>query len=171
MPHARSAFCLLLGLAALSGAASASADPPAAQAPAASASAAPQLQVAAPEADKDRTKRAMALHDEAWVLYEHGRYRAAIERLEAALRLDPEGREINYNLALIHEKLGDLDEAAAYYRIYVEKEPDPRIRARIHATLRRIEGAAKEAAAQPLAPLPTPPPPAPPPPPLRPPRD
>ena len=108
----------------------------------------------------------MALHDEAWVLYEQGRYRAAIDRLEAALLLDPEGRELVYNLALIHEKLADLGDAARYYRRYLEMEPDPRTRARIQLVLRRLEGAEREAATQPRdaappipAALPAPPPP------------
>ncbi len=168
MSHARLAVCLLLGVAALSGAPSALAEPPlkpgAAADPSAASSAAPPLQTAAPESDRERTKHAMALHDEAWKLYEQGHYRAAIQRLEAAVRLDPSGHEIYYNLALIHEKLGDLDEAAAYYRSYLENEPEPKVRARIQATLRRIEGAAKEAAAQPLAPRRSAAPPPPPPP-------
>jgi tetratricopeptide (TPR) repeat protein len=99
-----------------------------------------------------RTRQAKALHDEAWTLYAEGRYRAAIERLEAALRIDPEGRELVYNLALIHEKLGDLKEAIAYYGRYLQMEPDPRTRARIGGVLRRLEGAEREVVAAPYAP-------------------
>jgi tetratricopeptide (TPR) repeat protein len=97
-------------------------------------------------ADKDDgPKEALSLHDEAWALYEQGRYRAAIERLEGALRLDPEGRELVYNLGVIHEKLADFHTAAAYYRRYVEMETDPKARTRALATLKRVEGAEKEA--------------------------
>jgi tetratricopeptide (TPR) repeat protein len=103
-------------------------------------------------------KQALALHDEAWVLYEQGRYRAAIDRLEAALRIDPEGRELVYNLALLHEKLADLAPAITYYRRYLEMESDPKTKARIQATLRRLEGAEREAARVTLAPRPAPPP-------------
>jgi tetratricopeptide (TPR) repeat protein len=150
MSLARSGLSLLLGLAALAAAAVASADPP----------------VAAPR--EERARQAMALHDEAWVLYEQGRYRAAIGRLEAALLLDPDGRELVYNLALIHEKLADLREAAGYYRRYLEMEPDPKVRGRIQIVLRRLEGAEKEADAQLRDADARVPPPAPAPPPLRP---
>src|SRR5262245_44072169 len=43
-------------------------------------------------------------------LYQLGRYREAIAQLEAALKLDPQGAELLYNLGLVHEKLGDADE-------------------------------------------------------------
>ncbi len=139
MSLARSGISLLLGLAALAAAAAASADPPVK-------SAAPSPAIASHE---ERAKQAMALHDEALVLYEQGRYRAAIDRLEAALVLDPEGRELVYNLALIHEKLADLDDAARYYRRYLAMEPDLKTRARVQVVLRRLEGAEKEAATRP----------------------
>jgi tetratricopeptide (TPR) repeat protein len=106
---------------------------------------------------EERATQAMALHDEAWALYEDGHYRAAIERLEAALHIDPEGRELVYNLALLHEKLGDLHTAAEYYRRYLDMEPDPKARERVLATLRRIEGAEREGVGRPLAPLAPPP--------------
>jgi tetratricopeptide (TPR) repeat protein len=86
----------------------------------------------------------MALHDEAWALYEEGHYRAALERLEAALRVDPEGRELVYNLALLHEKLGHLREAIVTYQRYAEMEPDPKAKARTLATIHRLEGAERE---------------------------
>ena len=154
MPSFRSA-ATILGLAALLGVAGgvARADPPAPRA------APPQ----AAAADREQQqKQAMALHDEAWALYEDGHYRAAIEKLEAALRIDPEGKELVYNLALLHEKLADVKQAEAYYRRYLEMETDPRTRTRTQATLRRLEGVEKETAA---APVPPAPPPAPPPPP------
>ena len=105
-------------------------------------------------------KQAMALHDEAWVLYEQGRYRAAVDRLEAALLLDPEGRELVYNLALIHEKLADLGDAVGYYRRYLEMEPDARTRARIQLVLRpppQGRGRARGGDAAPRRPSPKPP--------------
>jgi tetratricopeptide (TPR) repeat protein len=110
----------------------------------------------------ERVKQAMALHDEAWALYEDGRYQAAIERLEAALRIDPDGRELVYNLGLLHEKLGDLHDALAYYRRYADMEPDPKAKLRAEAMVRRIAGAEREAAARAaaaslLAPPPPPP--------------
>jgi tetratricopeptide (TPR) repeat protein len=143
--------------------------PPPAPSPSAAPSSAPRpAPRAAPPAsaaDKELAqKQAMALHDEAWALYEEGRYRAAIEKLEAALRIDPEGKELVYNLGLLHEKLADVKEAEAYYRRYLDMDTDPRSRSRTQATLRRLEGTEKEIA--PASPPPPAPAPAPPPPPL-----
>jgi tetratricopeptide (TPR) repeat protein len=100
----------------------------------------------AASAEITRADRAQALHDEAAALYERGEYRIAIDKLEEALKLDPGGRELVYNLALIHERLGDIDEAQSYYRRYLEMEKDARVRDKVHATLKRLEGAKKEIA-------------------------
>jgi tetratricopeptide (TPR) repeat protein len=97
-------------------------------------------------AEITRADRAQALHDEAAALYERGEYRVAIDKLEEALKLDPSGRELVYNLALIHERLGDIDAAEGYYRRYLEMEKDARVRDKVHATLKRLEGARKELA-------------------------
>jgi len=97
-------------------------------------------------AEITRAERAQALHDEAAALYERGEYRVAIDKLEEALKLDPSGRELVYNLALIHERLGDIDAAEGYYRRYLEMEKDARVRDKVHATLKRLEGARKELA-------------------------
>jgi len=108
-------------------------------------------------------EQALALHDEALELYDRGEYRAAIQRLQDALELDPKGKELVYNLALIHERLAEVDTAERYYRRYLEMERDPKLRARVEATLRRIEGARKDFAPPPppkkqKAPPPQPPP-------------
>ncbi len=73
-----------------------------------------------------RKKQAMTLHDEARELHAQGRYRAAVARLEAALALDPEGKELVYNLALIHERLGEVEPALRYYQRYLAMETAPR---------------------------------------------
>lgn len=97
-------------------------------------------------ADKATVAReAMVLHDEAWALYEQGHYRAAIDKLEGALRMDPNGKELVYNLALLHEKLANLRAAEGYYRRYLDMETDPKARARIQGVLRRLEGAQHDA--------------------------
>ncbi len=104
-----------------------------------------------------REKQAMALHDEARELHAHGRYRAAIAKLEAALALDPDGKELVYNLALIHERLGEVDAAERYYRRYLAMTTEPREHEKIEGVLRRLEGAkqdlvvAREGAAPPIA--------------------
>ncbi|WP_437747688.1 bacterial transcriptional activator domain-containing protein [Sorangium sp. So ce1504] len=93
-----------------------------------------------------RIERATALHDEAQRRYQHGEYRAAIAKLEAAVALDPEGKELIYNLAMIHERLGEIDEAERYYRRYLDMEALPKAREEVHAVLKRLKGAKRELA-------------------------
>ncbi len=99
--------------------------------------------------------------------YTAGRYRAAITELELAHSLDPQAAELVYNLALIHEKLGDIDDAIRYYRRYVEMTDDKAEKARIQGVIHRLEGArdeveVAEASSSATAPAPAPPPPEPP---------
>lgn len=130
---------MLLGLAVALGPGVARADPP-------------QAKVAS-SAEHDRAvKQAAALNDEAWSLYEQGRYRAAVEKLDEAVRIDPGGKDLVYNLALIHEKLADFDDATAYYKRYLEMETEPKAKARVQASLRRVEGAKRERAERGLTP-------------------
>lgn len=77
-------------------------------------------------------------------LYAAGSYRAAIEQLEQALALDPQGAELVYNLGLVHEKLGDLDPAIAHYERYVAMIDDPQEAERVRAIIKRLEGARQE---------------------------
>lgn len=106
--------------------------------------------------------------DVALECYSRGRYRDAIAELEQARRLDPAGKDLVYNLALVHEKLGELAQALAYLRRYLEMETDPDERARTEASIVRLEGALGEGygalpepapSAPPLATAPVPPPP------------
>jgi tetratricopeptide (TPR) repeat protein len=106
------------------------------------------------EARPQRAERAQSLHDEAAELYRRGEYRTAITRLEEALELDPKGKELVYNLALIHERLGDMDLAEAYYRRYLGMEPDAKARERVQGILKRLEGAKREVTAKVAGPPP-----------------
>ncbi len=90
---------------------------------------------------KERQARAVELHDEAKTLYERGLYRRAITKLEAALALDPEGKELVYNLALIHEKLAEADIAEGYYLRYIDMETDPKAREHAQGIVKRLQGA------------------------------
>jgi tetratricopeptide (TPR) repeat protein len=104
---------------------------------------------AAQDAEQRRkAELAKQLHDEARELYDAGEYRKAIGRLERALELDPEGKELVYNLGLIHEKLGEVDRAELYYQQYLEMETDAVLRERTQRALKRIEGVKKELATQ-----------------------
>lgn len=90
---------------------------------------------------RERQAHAVELHNEAKALYERGLYRRAITKLEAALALDPDGKELVYNLALIHEKLAEPDLAETYYTRYIEMETDPKLREQAQAAVKRIQGA------------------------------
>jgi tetratricopeptide (TPR) repeat protein len=96
-------------------------------------------------------------------LYQTGAYREAIVELDAARALDPKAKDLVFNLAVVHEKLGEIDDALHYARIYGGMDLEPAERARAESYIKRLEGAknevlarrAQEAAASP----PTPPPP------------
>jgi tetratricopeptide (TPR) repeat protein len=155
------ALALSLGLAAPRTASSA--DPPKTSgAPAASASAAPSTSLSGlspasasataaatlpptddPKEKRERQAKAVELHNEAKALYERGIYRRAIAKLEAALALDPQGKELVYNLALIHEKLAEAERAESYYLRYIEMETDSKARERAEAIVKRIHAAKK----------------------------
>ena len=84
-------------------------------------------------------------------LYQLGRYREAIAQLEAALKLDPQGAELLYNLGLVHEKLGDVEEAVDAYRRYLRvlgDDADPEEKKKIVGIIKRLEGAKEELAAR-----------------------
>ncbi|AUX23484.1 hypothetical protein SOCEGT47_040100 [Sorangium cellulosum] len=104
-----------------------------------------------PEAEERRRRieRATALHDAARALYQRGAYRAAIAKLEAAVALDPEGKELIYNLAVIHERLGQIEQAEHYYVHYLAMETLPKEREEVAAVLKRLQGAKRELASAP----------------------
>ena len=80
-------------------------------------------------------------------LYQLGRYREAIAQLEAALKLDPHGAELLYNLGLVHEKLGDADEAIDAYQRYLKvlgPDADPEEEKKIRGVIKRLQGAKDE---------------------------
>lgn len=91
---------------------------------------------------------AMKAYAEARVLYQRGQYREAVKRLEEARVLDPTAKELVYNLALVHEKLGELDDALRYTKMYAAIETDPGERERAEKTVERLEGARKDLAAK-----------------------
>jgi tetratricopeptide (TPR) repeat protein len=77
-------------------------------------------------------------------LYKLGRYREAIARLEAAVKLDPDAPDLWYNLGVVHEKLGDADEAIAAYERYLKllgPDADVEELKRIRGFIQRLKGA------------------------------
>jgi len=73
--------------------------------------------------------------------YEGGAYREAIAELEAAHTLDPNAKDLVFNLALVHEKLGDVDDALRWFRLYSTMTLTHEEEERAEATIRRLEGA------------------------------
>ncbi len=119
-----------------------------------SAAAAPSSEAVAEAADHFQKARA---------LYQAGSYREAIDELERAHKLDPTAKDLVYNLSLVSEKLGRLDDALRYMHSYEEMDLTPPERARAEAAIRRLEGARREVpptpppAASTAAPPPEPP--------------
>jgi tetratricopeptide (TPR) repeat protein len=95
-------------------------------------------------------------------LYQAGSYREALAELEAARALDPRAKDLVFNLGVVNEKLGKIDDALRYFRLYAGMELDAQERARADAYVKRLAGARKEVT-RPAHGDPTPPPPPPPP--------
>lgn len=76
--------------------------------------------------------------------YRAGKYRLAIEELDAALDRDPGGKDLVFNLALVQEKLGDLDGAIRSLQRFQTMEKDPLEIERANQTIQRLEGARAE---------------------------
>ncbi|HEY8087642.1 MAG TPA: tetratricopeptide repeat protein [Polyangiaceae bacterium] len=100
-------------------------------------------------------------------LYQQGAYRESISELETALKLDPNGKDLVFNLGVVHEKLGDIEDALRYFERYEQMDLDAAERAKADAYVKRLQGARHEVT-KPENPPPPPPLPPPPPPPERP---
>ncbi len=79
--------------------------------------------------------------------YGSGDFRAAIKEFSTAQQLAPADLN-NYNLALCYDKLGEAEPAIQYYRAFLDKQPNADKRAEIEASIARLEGALKSAAAK-----------------------
>jgi tetratricopeptide (TPR) repeat protein len=77
--------------------------------------------VAGPGAGEDRV---VALVAEANQLLERGQYAEAAGQYEQAARLDPEGEDLQYNLAIALAKLGKTEEAKRHYAEALRIFPD-----------------------------------------------
>ena len=82
--------------------------------------------------------------DKARADYARGAYREAIGELEAAHTLDPNAKDLVFNLGVVHEKLADIDDALKWFRVYVTMSLTPAEHDRADAYIRRLEGAQKE---------------------------
>ena len=85
-------------------------------------------------------------------LYQTGAYREAIAELEQARTLDPKGKDLVFNLGIVHEKLGKFDEAITFFRQYMEmSDVSAAERAKAENIIKRIEGAKHEVPPTPTA--------------------
>jgi hypothetical protein len=82
--------------------------------------------------------------ERARAFYAQGSYREAIGELEAAHTLDPNAKDLVFNLGVVHEKLGDIDDALKWFRLYTTMNLTPPERERADAYVHRLEGAKKE---------------------------
>jgi tetratricopeptide (TPR) repeat protein len=113
-----------------------------------------------PEATAAAHQHATRAHD----LYLQGAYHEAIAELDVALKLDPNGKDLVFNLGVVHEKLGNIADALRYFERYEQMDLAPAERAKADTYLKRLQGARKEVEKPveitPPPPLPPPPPPA-----------
>jgi tetratricopeptide (TPR) repeat protein len=108
---------------------------------------------------------ARAHFDRALELYRAGQYAPARDELKAAAALDPGGKDLFFNLALVQEKLGEFEQAIAALERFRELESDAAERERAQLTIERLRGAQRAtvlppAAVVPAVPCPEPSPPA-----------
>jgi tetratricopeptide (TPR) repeat protein len=121
-----------------------------------------EVPITTPPAAADGGEAGARQHfDRALELYRAGRYADALEQLEQAAKLDPGGKDLFFNLALVHEKLGQLPDAIAALERFRELETDPTERERARLTIERLHGAEQANQVVPSPPTPCPAPAAP----------
>lgn len=79
--------------------------------------------------------------------YRAGKYGRAVEELKLALDRDPGGKDLVFNLALVQEKLGDLEGAIQSLDRFQSLEKDPAELERAAEAVQRLQGAQAEVAA------------------------
>jgi len=90
------------------------------------------------------TEKAAEHFGRALAWYRAGKYRRALQELDAAIVRDPDGKDLVFNLALVQEKLGDLSGAITSLRRFQSMEKDPKELERAGQTIARLEGALAE---------------------------
>ena len=89
--------------------------------------------------ERAKLERGVEAQQRVWLL-------AAAEQFEKTLALDSENLTAHYNLALIHEQLGDAARAAEHRKLHERFRPDDNARDRAIAIARRANPAADHAA-------------------------
>jgi tetratricopeptide (TPR) repeat protein len=98
----------------------------------------------ADETNANNVAAARRHFDKARAFYGQGAYRDAITELEAAHALDPNAKDLVFNLGVVHEKLADIEDALKWFRQYTTMDLTPQERERADAYVKRLEGAKKE---------------------------
>ena len=93
------------------------------------------------QAPCDGREKALQLHDAANEQYAAGEYQDALDSLLKAVEIDPGATELHYNIALIAEKLGHLEQAIEHYELALTTEKVPDERAALKRTIARLKGA------------------------------
>lgn len=82
--------------------------------------------------------------DRAQDAYRRGAYRDAVDELSAAIALDPTSKDLEYNLGLVYEKLGDIDLAIQRFQRFRKMETEPQEIAKVDRVIERLRGARDE---------------------------
>jgi tetratricopeptide (TPR) repeat protein len=104
----------------------------------------------ADEATGQSVAEARGHFEKARAYYGQGAYREALAELQAAHALDPTAKDLVFNLGVVQEKLGDIDDALLWFETYTKMALTPQERDRADAYIRRLEGAKKEATPRPV---------------------
>ncbi len=94
--------------------------------------------------ERTSAEQARPHFEQALSFYRAGKYQLAVSELHAALALDPGGKDLVFNLALVQEKLGDLPGAIASLERFQTMEKDPAELERAGQTIQRLRGAQAE---------------------------
>ncbi len=110
-------------------------------------------------AHADAAEEAKEHFEHAKDLYQHGSYKEALVELKTARELDPNAKDLVYNLGVVSEKLGKIDDALKYFRTYLEMDDVTEAeRTRAETTIKRLEGAKRMQPRDRDQPPPAPPP-------------
>ncbi len=99
-----------------------------------------------PPAPTGPPPEAVAHYERGWAYYALGRYRVAAQELERAVRLDPSGYNLYFDLGLVYERMGEVDYAIGAYRRYFAYSAEPAERDRADRIVQRLIGARREIA-------------------------
>jgi tetratricopeptide (TPR) repeat protein len=112
----------------------------------------------APERRGEPPAEALKHYERGRNLYQAGRYREALTELEQALELDPNSPNLVYNVARVHELLGEIDLAIEHYVRYQKLLPPAQTEeiARVESTLQRLAGAREHVTPEPATEAPRP---------------